>query len=453
MNDLLERFFHKHNLNWINKTFVIAVSTGVDSSVLLDLFLKVKDKCHIIVAHVNHHKREQSEEEEKYIKAFCEENKIELYIKELFFENCQNFQAEARKLRYDFFDQIMSEVHGDYLVLAHHGDDNIETILMRLIRGSSLIGYGGIKEVFEKKDNVNEENNYMIIRPLLTKSKDEIIKYQKMHNIKYYEDYSNHEKSYTRNRLRLDVIPMLKEESSDLIEKISEFSETIENAGIIVNAKRDEFINKYVLWDKNKTNEIVINRSEYLKESPFMKREILFELVKKDSLSKANIDELIKIIESKKQNYKTYFKGIFDFILSYDKVLINYNHVEIKETNKDFNVEITGIGTFVINDNYQIIVSKNSSNGLCKNDELCYNSVDLPIIVRNRHNGDRIKLPNGEKKVKDILIDLKIPQVDRDNIIIIEKDEKILSIFGIKKSTYLTNIKNCDIIIKLEKVK
>ena len=167
LDNTLYYFFKSQNIDYLNKTFVLCISTGIDSSVLLDLFMKFKstNNINIIVCHVNHHRRKESEEEEEYIRSFCLENNIKLYVKELYFEDDTiNFQAKARDLRYEFFDEVMKSEKADYLVLAHHGDDNLETILMRMTRGSSLIGYSGILACFEK-------NGYSVIRPLLRNSK------------------------------------------------------------------------------------------------------------------------------------------------------------------------------------------------------------------------------------------------------------------------------------------
>ena len=249
--DNFKDFFKDNHIDLENKKLSIAVSTGIDSSVLLDMFLKLQKEINftLIVCHVNHHKRKQSEEEENYIKKYTEEKGIKLYIKDLFFDNNQNFQEEARNRRYEFFDEVMEKEQADYLVLAHHADDNIETILMRILRGSSLTGYAGIKEISQRK-------NYLVLRPLLRSSREMISLYQKENNIKYYEDESNSKTDYLRNKLRIEVIPKLKEIMPNLDEKMNEFSEKVLMGSTIVNEKRDEFIHTFV---KNDNNNIVIN--------------------------------------------------------------------------------------------------------------------------------------------------------------------------------------------------
>ena len=126
-----------------NQTIVLAVSTGIDSMVLLDLVQKLKN-VKIIVCHVNHHRRLQSDEEQQFITEYCQKNNIKCYVEELYFEETKNFQEVARIKRYQFFEKIIKLENAKYLLTAHHATDNLETILIRLIKSSSHKGYAGI---------------------------------------------------------------------------------------------------------------------------------------------------------------------------------------------------------------------------------------------------------------------------------------------------------------------
>ena len=120
----------KEKLN--NKKVLLACSTGVDSMVLLDLLLKHANNCQIIISHINHQKRTQSILEEEYITKYCEEKNIKCYVKKLEHYEEGNFQEWARIQRYEFFEEIIEKEGIDYLLTAHHADDNLETIIMRL---------------------------------------------------------------------------------------------------------------------------------------------------------------------------------------------------------------------------------------------------------------------------------------------------------------------------------
>ena len=142
-----------------DQTVVLAVSTGVDSMVLLD-FVEKSTNAKIIVAHVNHHRRIESNDEQAFIEEYCLDHKIALEVLELNFENTQNFQNNARKERYIFFKEVVDKYQATYLLTAHHANDNLETIIMRLIKSSSLKGYAGIPKT-------QEFEGYTIYRPLI----------------------------------------------------------------------------------------------------------------------------------------------------------------------------------------------------------------------------------------------------------------------------------------------
>ncbi|HBP25612.1 MAG TPA: tRNA lysidine(34) synthetase TilS, partial [Acholeplasmatales bacterium] len=151
MKSKIIAFFEEHHLDLSKKTIVAGVSTGVDSMVLLHALLGLRGEydLKIHVAHFNHQKREQSKEEERYIREFCARENLPCHVKKMKETEYDNFQAEARKQRYEFFTEVGAEVGADYLALAHHAGDNIETMLMRIMRGSNLKGYAGMEAVSE----------------------------------------------------------------------------------------------------------------------------------------------------------------------------------------------------------------------------------------------------------------------------------------------------------------
>ena len=185
---------------------VVGVSSGPDSMCLLNILeKKTKD---IIVCHINHNVREESKIEEEYLKEYCKRHNLIFESMTITSYQESNFENEARKKRYTFYEKILKKYHSHYLFLAHHGDDLIETVLMKIIRGSNIDGYAGIKKINKVKD-------YYIVRPLLDYTKENIINYNKDNNIKYYIDKTNEDTSYTRNRYRKEILPLLKEEDND----------------------------------------------------------------------------------------------------------------------------------------------------------------------------------------------------------------------------------------------
>ena len=429
MESLLN-FLKQNNIEWNGKTFVLAVSTGIDSSVLLDKFIKLSktEDIKIVVAHVNHNRRNESLVEEKYIKEYTESLGIKCYVKELYFDNIDNFQAVARELRFEFFNEVMEEVHGDYLVLAHHAIDNIETVLIRMMRGSSLAGYSGINPVYKAK-------GYTIIRPLINLTRSDIEEYQKENNVKYFEDSSNSHDDYFRNRLRHNVIPAMFKECPDLDKKIIEFSDTIRSASIVINNLRDDFIGTYV---KKDNGIISFSKEKLLSIDPYMQMEVLFELLKPLMLSTGVVKEVRKIILNTQGSFNNLICKTLRVKVTYDEVelVLNPQEEEVNNLN-DLYLVIDREKEYVINDKLKICVEKTTNNPITNLWELCYNK--LPLVIRTRRDGDRIKLKPGYKKINDLFIDKKIPKSKRDEILLALDEEEVLIAFGVRKSEVVKN--------------
>lgn len=447
MKNIIKEFLSSNNICLNGQNICIGVSTGVDSTVLLHCLMDLKEELqfNIILCHVNHKKRMQSEYEEQYIKQFSLDNDLILEVLHLNNEEIENdnFQKAAREKRLQFFNEIMNKYDCDYLFLAHHLNDDMETSFMHIIRGSSLKGYSGIRPITYSK------NNKVILRPFLKTLKKDILEYALNNNIKYFEDESNNSYVYTRNRVRHNIIPLLFEENSNFSVQYNQYKETLYNAYLIVNEKRDSFIKQYVCI---KDNVISFNIKDYFELSQFMQVEVLFELLKGFELSRKNIDEINSYIYSKKANLYLTYKGIL-FNKKYDVIEMK----KYEKCNNDMiSIVIDDIGVYNINDHYELEVKKFDKEELKKNKNLLinsnviwYNSSKLPLVLRNRIDGDRIKINDGTKKIKDLLIDEKIPADLRDKLLLLEKDNEVLNVFGIRKSQTLIDSKNNDILITL----
>ena len=378
-----------------NYKVVVACSTGVDSMTLLTLVMQVCKHDNIVVAHVNHKKRLQSDQEEIYIKTFCETNNLKYYIKHLDHIDTGNFQSLAREKRYEFFDEVVKSENAKYLLLAHHADDNIETILMRLLKSSSLKGYAGI----EKKTYYH---NYYIYRPFLDIPKLRIQEYANNTNIKYYEDDSNQTLDYTRNRIRHLIVPILLEENPNLYEAVSYYSKTLLSANNIIENNEISFIeNKIVTNNINGEISHTINIDDLLSLDDFMQKQILFRLLRKYNLSHKCIEEIIKKIKSQKSSIVSEITPKLALIKEHKRII--FTEASIKPLN--FNITINGEGIYDLPNGRKIEISKNNCNFFTTNDVLCYNIQDLPIIIRTRVVKDKIK----NTLVSDYLTKLKLP--------------------------------------------
>ncbi len=423
-----------------NDVIVVGCSSGPDSMALVDMLLKIRDKYQLclVIAHVNHNVRKESYEEAEYLKEYCEKNNLlfETMVIEEYGDD--NFHNEARNIRYNFFESLVRKYNANYLMTAHHGDDLIETILMRMVRGSNLNGYSGFKETVVME-------GYKIVRPLIHYTKQELEDYVKDNNIKYYVDSSNDKDKYTRNRYRKYLLPFLKEEDVNVHHKFLKFSEELDSASRFIAKSRERALNRCV-------ENGVLRLDLFAREDAFIQKEVLYYLLSEfyqDDLiliSDKHIDLLFELIYSGKAN---------SFINLPNEVVANksYNMLELRR-------ETLEITTYEIEfDNYVLLPDKHvieaiedtsdNSNNICR---LNSEEIKLPLIVRTRRVGDKMKVKglDGSKKLKDIFIDKKISMYKRDSWpVVVDSEGKIVWIPGIKKSVYdKKKIDSYDIVLK-----
>jgi len=415
----MKQIIQEINCTVKNEKVLVACSTGVDSMTLLHLVMESLDRKQIYVAHVNHKKRAASDTEETYINAFCKKHNIKLYVLHLEHITSGNFQAIAREKRYQFFLDIAQKENIKYIMLAHHANDNIETIIMRLMKSSSLKGYAGIEKMTEYK-------NTFLYRPLIEVSKEKIISYAKDKEITYFTDSSNNTLDYTRNRIRHLIIPLLLEENPQLYEAVTYYSQTLLEANKIIEKMELDFIEKKVIKSHtNKKLTYTINTNDFLELSPFLRKQILFRLLKKYSLSHTCIEDIMKKLEAKKSNIVTPITNEVSLIKEYGK--ITFTEEDITPLNLD--LVISNEGKYTINDDLSIEVDKNNCYFLTTSSNLCYNIKSLPIIVRTRRAGDRL----NNKLVSDYLTKLKIPfLVKKDILLLCDNENNILAIICYK---------------------
>ncbi len=413
MEKRISAFLKENNIN-ISKPIVVAVSGGADSIALLSILYNLK--YNVIMAHVNHHMREQSEIEEKEMIKLATKLNIPYEILEYHYDGNDNFHNDSHNARYKFFKDVCKKYNTNLIATAHHLDDQAETILMKIMEGSNLYGYGGISIV-------NDDGNYQIIRPLLCVSKNEIYNYCNLYDLKYFEDSSNHEDHYLRNRLRHHVIPLLKNECNDFYAKILEYSNQVKDAFTFIRSQSIEFL------DKN-DNKIELN--EYNKLDTALQKDIISLLLERKNIRK-NYDIINSIYFFLKEN-----KGTKSLILASNNYLFReYDYAYIdKKNNISFDEITLELNESKIYGNkYRFTLTKNIANVDAKYIKLCYNKLVFPIHIRPRKNGDEIETIYGNKKISRIFIDAKLSKENRDYIpIITDNNNNILWVYDYIKS-------------------
>lgn len=437
MNEILidhEFKFHKGDV------IVVGCSTGPDSMALMDMLLKIRLKydLSLICAHVNHNVRKESYDEAIFMQDYCEKNDICFETMLIEHYGDDNFHNEARNIRYRFFERLVNKYNANYLMTAHHGDDLMETILMRIVRGSNLNGYAGFKKVVDM-------GTYLLVRPLIAFTKEELLEYDKVNNVTYFIDSSNSKMKYTRNRYRKRVLPFLKEEDANVHKKFYKFSENLICASEFIEKERNKAISKVL-----ENGKVVIPK--FLEIDEFLQKEILYFLMYiyyQDDLILLNdrhIELLESLITGNKKNATVNLPNDVIAIREYDYFYLRREMDELTtyEIELGDNVELPNHHSIK-----KIDYSIDNSNFICR---LSSEEVKLPLTVRTRKIGDKISVKglNGSKKVKDIFIDAKIKKEDRDLWpIVVDSLDRIAWIPGLKKSKFdKKNEEGYDIILK-----
>ena len=421
----------------MDKTVVLGCSYGPDSMCLLDLL--IKNKISVICTHVNHNIREESNEEEQSLKAWCKLKGITFERKLLAKGDLS--EAHYRKERLNFYKEIADKYKTNIILTAHHGDDLIETILMRLTRGSTLSGYGG----FKIKNHID---GYVFMKPLIFYTKADLLKYNKKNNIPYAVDKTNLTDKYQRNRFRKQVLPFLKRENKNVNEKFLEYSKEIYEA--------EGYLSKVILDAYNKTyKDNSLQLVEFKKLDDYIQKgvlKIVFKSIYGDDINKISRKHIEKIVELIKKNssFSYYLPKGFTVLREYDKLLFSKSLAFYE--NKPYSVNFNDKFNFKNHTISKIEYTSDQSNFILRLDS---SKIKLPLIVRSKKNSDKIMTKNSDyyKKIKKVFIDKKIPKRLRgDYPIVVDSKNNVLWIPGIVKSKFdMDYNEKYDIILKYER--
>ena len=298
MEEKVLKTIQKYKLIESGDKIVIAVSGGPDSMCLLDVLRKLKEKLkiEIVVAHVNHSIREEADSETLYIKDYCNKYDIEIYIKkENVIELAKNdkigLEEEGRKVRYNFFDEVLEKAKANKIAIAHNMNDKAETVLMNIIRGSGSLGLKGIEPKRDEK----------YIRPLIEIQRSEIEEYCEKNKLEPKHDKSNEDNTYTRNRVRNVLIPFLKENfNPNIINGINKLSIIMTEEQNYLEKIVNNIYNDVKIEEKPKT--IVLDLKKFNKEDVYIRKRLLFLAINKlfnntKNIEKIHIDDIIKLCE------------------------------------------------------------------------------------------------------------------------------------------------------------
>lgn len=404
-----------------NHKILIAISGGIDSVVMTHALKELDYK--IELAHCNFNLRgDESDGDQKSVENLAKEWNLPLHLKQFNTNQISkelklNTQETTRKIRYEWFHEIIKMHSFDVIAIAHNADDQVETVLINYGRGCGISGLHGIPY-----------KNGQIVRPLLNSPRIEIEDYAKKNRLYFRIDSSNLEKKYTRNKLRHDVVPILKKTFPNFLQNSIQNTELILKQEQIYFSKVNDF-QKFISFNQDET---VVDLLPFQRETNG--EIILFELLKKFFFSYREIEKLIKqeIIPSGQK----YINHSFIAITHQSKLIIKPNTwVETAPEYWIENSQETEHLPFLLNFEHlsprhvQDLYSLEANELYVDADKITF-----PLCLRRWKPGDRI-YPyglKGSKKVQDVFSDLKMNLFEKQNVWILESDDKIVWIINLR---------------------
>ncbi|MCL4147779.1 UNVERIFIED_CONTAM: hypothetical protein GTU68_004167, partial [Idotea baltica] len=417
---------------------LIAISGGVDSVVLAELLYKLDYT--ISLAHCNFQLRDvESNKDEAFIIEMSKRLKIPIYTKkfatEKFAKNQKtSTQLAARKLRYDWFSELLEEHNLDALLTGHHADDNLETFLINLSRGTGLDGLIGIPE-----------KNGKILRLLLPFSRKQIEKYALDHNLSWREDASNAEIKYVRNKFRHDVIPTLKQINPQILDVFSTTISHLQDTKKIVLAAVKNARLSVIHSDENGILKLKISELKKLDcPKPF-----LYELVKKYNFT--SWSDIYNLLDA--QSGKYVLSNTHRILKDRDFLIVSI----ISEISKTEVYNFESFQSIIETESFQIKITASSEFNKVKNSNITFVDADKlkwPITIRKWQKGDSF-YPfgmNGKKKLSKYFKDEKRSLIDKENTWILISDAKIVWIINSRLDERFKVTNTTKSIFKLEMI-
>lgn len=419
MQEKLEAFVSENNLFCKNDRILIALSGGVDSVVLAHLMLKANYD--IALAHCNFHLREEeSNRDEAFVRSWAEKNGVRLFVKEFdtfayMKENKLSLEMAARDLRYQWFDSLLKEYGFSYLATAHHLDDSIETFFINLLRGTGIAGLHGI-----------QAKNDKIIRPLLFATREEILSYAKKNSISFVEDSTNSETKFTRNKIRHNLFPILREINPNFEFALKKDIEHLRDTEFVFR-REIEKVKQEIIEKEKDVFKIKIERLQELTPLNIY----LYEILSEYGFNETHINDILLCLSE--NSGKQFFSKTHRLLKDRQYIFID----KIKDESKnDFFLINQEQGSLIYPLRMQMEVMRDLKFvNISKSKNIAMLDFDLlkfPLVLRKWRQGDCF-VPFGmkkEKKLSDYFTANKYSLIDKENQWILCSEEKIIWIVG-----------------------
>jgi tRNA(Ile)-lysidine synthase len=437
------RFILQHDMIRSGEAIVVGFSGGVDSLALLVALYELRQPldCQLHIAHLNHQLRGDSTSDAELVKQYANLLKLPFTIKKidipaLIKQRNQSIEALARKERYEFFETVSKKIGATKVALGHQRNDQAETVLMNLLRGAALTGLRGILPIRDGK----------FIRPLLDFSRTEIEEFVAEQGLQPCDDSTNWDRNFLRNRIRLDLLPLLKRDYNRNIQN------TLAQNAELLRAESDylEDIARKALdacLAEPATHDVVIlNRLMFLRHHPALRRRILRLAIGQiqgdmKQLAFNHSEFMLQLSEGKSPNRQLNLPNNLEFLRAYNQLIIQRPTSKIGEF--EYTVAVPGDNNFPALNAVMVATiveapSRKTSYVLDGKFQAVFDvdQIQMPLKIRSRRAGDRFQPfgMKGTKKVKDFLIDSKIPQRVRQSIPTLVTGDEILWVVGHRTS-------------------
>lgn len=421
--------------NWLNSgdNVVLAVSTGVDSMTLLTLMqqLAAKRGFRLIVAHVNHELRSQSQLEQDFLQNYCAHNQLQFETQNwpVAEHPKTGIEAAARAFRYTFFEAVMQQYDSRVLMTAHHADDQAETILMKLIRGGQLSQLRGILP--EQPFATGK-----LVRPLLHFAKNDLVTYATKHSITWYEDETNQSDDILRNRLRHHVVPALKAENNEVLSHMQQYADQLSDVLELAADRTAELVKQLQLADNQ------YSVAEWQNLSVVEQRAVLTAVIQAAGIPVVNayFEEISQLLNNplKPTGYVT-LTDKFQFAKSYDAFSINQALKVSENANVGNQIVVISNQWATLLNGLSVRLSQFSGDQMPNkwHMSLFLTENELPLKIRRAQPDDEIRLNSGgHKTVRRILIDQKVkPSLRSQQQVVVTAQGEVLWLIGIQRSS------------------
>ncbi|MDD2510453.1 MAG: tRNA lysidine(34) synthetase TilS [Syntrophomonas sp.] len=431
----VRKYIQEEKLLEPGKKVLLGVSGGPDSMALLHIMHKLTPEMDLslVALHLNHGLRPEAAAEEEFVREHCRKWAIDFYsrqadIRSLAAQQKKSLEEAGRDCRYQYFFEFLEELPADYIATAHHQDDQTETVLLHLLRGSGLKGLRGIMP-----------RKGQLLRPLLALSKAEIVHYLDENQIPYCLDQSNKDLSFLRNRIRCELIPYLQKAYNPRI---------IESLNQLAGIARDEndYLEKqlHFSWDKllrqQEPDLIILDKKALGEEHPALQKRLVLEALARlrgeSGWEVKDVQRILRLLyQPGSSKYIQLRKGLRV------KSIYQELHFRSKETPAAkfcYPISIPDrLSISETGENYIIELGQLSDMQAGLSSCLDYDKLEQPLFLRSRQPGDRFQPSGmkGSKKVKDYFIDIKLPREQRDRVPLLASGQSIYAVVGYRVSS------------------